>query len=146
MSDRQSRQSGLESEEFDMTTDINEGNRMQLQEEANEDILPRRQILRTALAVSASLLLPITLFGCDSKKGATPSGTAPASSPAPSTDSAVPAATVKATQVSVQYQTQPKGEQKCGSCVNFIAESNTCKLVDGEISPEGWCLLWTKKA
>jgi len=46
----------------------------------------------------------------------------------------------------VQYQLQPKGEQKCGNCANFIAESNTCKQVDGQISPEGWCVIWTKKA
>ncbi len=129
-----------------MTTDINEGNRVQLKEKANEDIPPRRQILRTALAVGASLLLPITLFGCDSKKGATPSSAAPASSPAPNVDSAAPAATKKATQASVHYQTQPKGGEKCSSCIHFIAESNTCTLVDGQISPEGWCMLWTKKA
>ena len=45
-----------------------------------------------------------------------------------------------------QYQAQPKGEQKCGSCLNFVAESNTCKLVAGQVSPEGWCSLWAKKA
>lgn len=129
-----------------MTTNINEGNRMQPKEKSNEDILPRRQMLRTALAVSASLLLPITIFGCDSKKGATPSNTAPANSTTPSADSATPNTVGKATQASMQYQTHPKGEQKCSGCVHFIAESNTCKLVDGQISPEGWCLLWTKKA
>jgi hypothetical protein len=46
----------------------------------------------------------------------------------------------------VQYQLQPKGEQKCANCANFIAASNTCKQVDGQISPEGWCALWIKKA
>ncbi len=46
----------------------------------------------------------------------------------------------------MQYQAQPKGEQKCSGCLNFIAESNTCKLVDGQISPDGWCSLWVKKA
>jgi len=29
--------------------------------------------------------------------------------------------------------------------MNFIAESNTCKLVEGQISPDGWCVLWAKK-
>ena len=47
---------------------------------------------------------------------------------------------------SVQYQAKPKGEQRCDNCINFIAESKTCKLVDGQISPEGWCSLWAKKA
>jgi hypothetical protein len=52
----------------------------------------------------------------------------------------------KVPQASVQYQTKPKGEQKCSNCINFIAESNTCKLVEGKVSPEGWCMLWVKKA
>ena len=45
----------------------------------------------------------------------------------------------------MQYQTQPKGEQKCSGCMHFIAESNTCKLVEGQISPDGWCTLWAQK-
>ncbi|MGV8898883.1 MAG: hypothetical protein ACOH2B_06555 [Burkholderiaceae bacterium] len=111
-----------------------------------EEIPPRRVVLRGALAVGCSLWLPIALSGCDSKKSANSSSSAPASNPAASTDSAAPAAPNKMSQASVQYQTQPKGEQKCSGCLNFIAESNTCKLVDGQISPEGWCSLWTKKA
>jgi hypothetical protein len=124
-----------------------------------EEIPPRRIVLRGALAVGCGLLVPIALSGCDSKKdanstSAAPAGSpatstgsaAPASSPATSTGSAATAATGKVPQASVQYQTQPKGEQKCGGCLHFIAESNTCKLVDGQISPEGWCSLWAKKA
>ncbi len=94
------------------------------------DIPPRRVVLRGTLAVGCSLFVPIALF----------------SSPVTSANAATPAATKKMPKASVQYQTQPKGEQKCSNCVNFIAESNTCKLVDGQISPTGWCTLWTKKA
>ena len=111
-----------------------------------DEIPPRRVVLRGALAVGCSLWLPIVLSGCDSKKGANPSSSAPTGSPTPSANSATPAATTKVAQASVQYQTQPKGDQKCNGCQNFIAESNTCKLVDGQISPDGWCSLWTKKA
>lgn len=115
-----------------------------------EEIPPRRVVLRGALSVGCSLWLPIVFSGCDSKKGADSGSAAPASPsaspPATSGTSAAPPATSKVSQASVQYQTQPKGEQKCSTCVNFIAESNTCKLVDGQISPEGWCSLWTKKA
>src|ERR1039458_8339261 len=103
-----------------------------------EEIPSRRVVLRGALAVGCSLFLPIALFGCDSKKGATSTSAAPSNSPVTSAGSAAPATAGKVLQASVQYQAQPKGEQKCGSCVNFIAESNTCKLVDGQISPEGW--------
>ncbi len=119
-----------------------------------EQILPRRIVLRGALAVGCSLFVPIALFGCDSKKSASPTSpaptapatsAAPASAPAPGANSADPVTPKKLAQTSVQYQTQPKGEQKCATCVNFIAESNTCKLVDGQISPDGWCTLWAKK-
>ena len=111
-----------------------------------EEIPSRRVMLRGALAIGCSLWVPIVLSGCDSKKGASSSSSAPASSPATSANSAAPAATKKVPKANVQYQTQPKGEQKCGLCVHFIAESNTCKLVDGQISPESWCSLWAKKA
>lgn len=113
-----------------------------------DEIPPRRRVLRGALAVGCSLLVPTAFIGCDSKKGADSSSPAPASPP-PSTgdaDSSAPATAAKVSQASVQYQTQPKGEQKCGLCQHFIAESNTCKLVEGQISPEGWCTLWAKKA
>lgn len=111
-----------------------------------EEIPSRRVVLRGALAVGWSLCLPIALLGCDSRKGASSTSAAESSSPAASANSAAPTATRKMPQASVQYQAQPKGEQKCGSCMQFIAESNTCKLVDGQISPEGWCTLWAKKA
>src|ERR1700693_3223825 len=107
-----------------------------------EEIPPRRVVLRGALAVGCSLWVPMALSGSDSKKGANSTSSAPATS----AKSAAPAATTKVPQANVQYQTQPKGEQKCGRCLHFIAESNTCKLVDGQISPEGWCSLWAKKA
>jgi uncharacterized protein YjbJ (UPF0337 family) len=105
-----------------------------------EEIPSRRVVLRGALAVGCGLCLPIALSGCDSKKGATPAG-----APGSTADKATQATANKVSQASVQYQTQPKGEQKCSTCANFIAP-NSCKLVDGQISPEGWCNLWTKKA
>lgn len=110
-----------------------------------EEIPQRRIVLRGALAVGCTLWLPIALSGCDSKQGTNAGSSAPASPPPTSADSAAPA-TQKVSQASVQYQTQPKGDQKCSGCQHFIAESNTCQLVDGQISPEGWCSLWAKKA
>ena len=50
----------------------------------------------------------------------------------------------KASQQSVQYQEQPKGDQKCSGC-KFFVEPKGCQVVDGEISPEGWCLLFQVK-
>ncbi len=114
----------------------------------NEEIPSRRTLLRGALTVGCSLLVPAALLGCDSKpKPGASAPTAPtaptASAPAAPADST---AQKKVPQASVQYQPQPKGEQKCSGCTHFIADSSTCKLVDGQISSEGWCALWAKKA
>lgn len=112
----------------------------------NQDIPPRRLVLRGALALGCGLCLPIAMSGCDSKPGANPGSAASPGSPATGTNAAAPAATRKVSQASVQYQAKPKGEQKCGNCVNFVTESSTCKLVDGQISAEGWCAVWATKA
>lgn len=123
-----------------------------------ETVIPsRRIVLRGALAVGCSLLLPTVLMGCDSSQelGSADTDTLPpatgpeAVSPVnPPSDpiAAAPAEAVKSSQASVQYQTQPKGGQKCGNCMNFIAESNTCKRVDGTVSPQGWCIIWANAA
>jgi hypothetical protein len=110
------------------------------------EIPPRRAVLRGALALGCSLFVPIALSGCDSKKGASSTSAPPSGAPAGSEGSVAPATRGKMTQASVQYQAQPQGEQRCDGCMHFIAGSNTCKLVDGQISPEGWCSLWAKKA
>jgi high potential iron-sulfur protein len=53
-------------------------------------------------------------------------------------------AAAKMTQPSVAYQDSPKGDQKCSNC-SLFQEPNACTLVDGNISPEGWCKFWVKK-
>ena len=55
------------------------------------------------------------------------------------------AAQAKVPQKTVSYQAKPKGAQRCDGCSNF-QPPNSCKMVEGEISPEGWCSLFTKKA
>jgi uncharacterized protein YjbJ (UPF0337 family) len=110
------------------------------------EVPPRRLVLRGALLLGCSSWVPIALVGCDAKKETNSSRTAPPGAPATSAGSAAPAATSKVSPESVQYQAQPKGEQKCSGCLHFVAESNTCKLVAGQVSPEGWCSLWAKKA
>lgn len=101
------------------------------------DISSRRGVLRGVLALGCGVWVPMVLSGCDSKKSATSVSSAAA---------ATPAAPAKTAQAKVHYQTQPKGEKKCAACLHFNAGSNTCKLVEGQISPNGWCDLWTKKA
>jgi hypothetical protein len=54
-------------------------------------------------------------------------------------------AQAKIAQTAVHYQTTPKDDHQCDGC-NFFVAPNSCKMVDGDISPTGWCALWVKKA
>jgi hypothetical protein len=51
----------------------------------------------------------------------------------------------KVSQSAVHYQPSPKDGKDCDDCANFLSPS-ACKLVDGNISPKGWCRLFVKKA
>ncbi len=49
----------------------------------------------------------------------------------------------KLPQKSVAYRTTPNGDQKCGNCSLFI-KPNACQKVAGEVSPDGYCILYRK--
>ena len=53
-------------------------------------------------------------------------------------------AAAKMNQKSVAYQDSPKDDQKCSNC-SLFQEPNGCTIVDGEVSPQGWCRFWAKK-
>lgn len=60
-------------------------------------------------------------------------------------------AQAKATKAAMKYQDEPKGDQKCSDCKFFIpgktsAANGTCQVVEGSISPQGWCTAYTKKS
>ncbi len=55
------------------------------------------------------------------------------------------------TKASVHYQDTPNGKSECSNCIQFIPGSSakangTCKIVDGVISPHGWCVAYSAKA
>lgn len=120
----------------------------------------RRTLLRGAILGGCALCIP-ALWGCDrdkppgtAEKAQTGAGTgegAPGAAPgAPS--KATPGGAAgsapgggKVSQAQVQYQTQPKGNQKCAACMHFVAADGSCKLVEGPITPEGWCTLFAPK-
>ncbi len=54
-------------------------------------------------------------------------------------------AEAKMAQAAVKYQATPNDGKQCDAC-NFFVAPNLCKMVDGDIAPSGWCLLWVKKA
>jgi hypothetical protein len=55
-----------------------------------------------------------------------------------------PAHAAKASQKSVKYQDTPKGEARCENCAVFEAP-DSCKTVEGPVSPQGWCMVYAKK-
>ncbi len=45
----------------------------------------------------------------------------------------------------MKYQDKPNGSMQCDNCSQFVAP-NSCKVVEGTISPQGYCIAWVKKA
>jgi hypothetical protein len=58
---------------------------------------------------------------------------------------AAPAQPAKTSQQAAGYQSSPNGGQSCSTCINFVRPS-TCRVVAGNISPQGWCKIWQRKA
>ncbi len=62
-----------------------------------------------------------------------------------------PAQAAKASQAVAMYQDKPHADQRCDRCIHFIpgataTADGTCQVVDGSISPQGWCVLFAPKA
>jgi hypothetical protein len=53
------------------------------------------------------------------------------------------AAQGKVAQNLVAYQDKPKGTQRCDGC-SLFQSPNTCKVVEGEVSTQGWCSLFAQ--
>lgn len=61
------------------------------------------------------------------------------------------AAQQKASKAAMQYRTTPNGKQECSNCLQFIpgksaTADGTCKVVEGAISPHGYCIAYAPKA
>ena len=54
-------------------------------------------------------------------------------------------AQAKATKEAMKYQDKPSGDKQCGNCLQFVAP-NGCKVVEGTVSPSGYCIAWVKKS
>lgn len=54
-------------------------------------------------------------------------------------------AQTKQKQSDVAYQASPKDGAKCSGCALFQAPK-ACQGVEGDISPEGWCQIYSPKA
>jgi hypothetical protein len=52
------------------------------------------------------------------------------------------AAQIKVSRASVAYQDQPDSGKRCGICAHFVPPG-MCRIVQGPISPQGYCTLFT---
>lgn len=57
----------------------------------------------------------------------------------------------KSSQAAMHYQTTPNDGKQCSGCNFFIpgttADANgSCKIVDGTISPHGYCMAYSAKS
>ena len=60
-------------------------------------------------------------------------------------------AQAKASKQAMKYQDQPNNGQRCDGCLQFVpgakpGAKGTCKVVEGDISPQGWCMAYVKKS
>lgn len=76
----------------------------------------RRAVLRAALVGSLAATLDAAAFG-----GLTPIN-----------------AQEKMSKQAAEYQDAPKGMLMCATCTLFVAPKS-CKVVEGDVKPEGWC-------
>jgi hypothetical protein len=51
----------------------------------------------------------------------------------------------KASKEAMKYQDRPSGDKQCSNCAQFVP-SNSCQIVEGMISPQGYCMSWQKKS
>ena len=52
------------------------------------------------------------------------------------------AQTAKISQAQAGYRPRANDGQSCGVCVHFLPP-RSCGIVDGDISPQGWCSLFS---
>lgn len=51
----------------------------------------------------------------------------------------------KFTQQQAHYQPVPKSGQRCQNC-SLWQSPTSCQVVEGQVSPAGWCILYQAKA
>ena len=51
-------------------------------------------------------------------------------------------AEAKTAKAAARYQDNPNGDKSCANCRLFLADSGTCRVVDGDISADAYCRFW----
>ena len=112
----------------------------------SDEKLSRRAMLRNAAAIVGVAGASALTAGCGSSARTAPPP-APVVPPAPPpiaepAPPPPPAAAAKESKKEARYQTHPHGRERCGLCTHFV-KPHDCELVEGRISPRGWCTHFT---
>ncbi len=51
-------------------------------------------------------------------------------------------AEAKTAKSAAQYQESPNGDKSCDNCRLYLADSGTCRVVEGDISADAYCRFW----
>jgi hypothetical protein len=89
---------------------------------------PRRRFLKIGGAILATIPVVLTCSGANAATNAT-------------------------MRSSLKYKDTPEGDKNCANCAQFVPGASAkdlggCKVMPGdtEISPQGYCMAWVKKA
>ncbi len=90
---------------------------------------PNKKISRRALLKRAALVTGVALATCFASE----------------------ARPAKATKAAMKYQSKPNGDKKCSNCNLFVPAKTpkadgTCQVVEGSISPQGYCTAYIPKS
>ena len=93
-----------------------------------ENQAPRRQFLKIGSAILAAIPVMVVSRRAD-------------------------AAVNAGVRAALKYQDMPNGDKSCSKCMQFVPGASakslgSCKVIPGdtEISPQGYCAAWAKKA
>jgi len=103
--------------------------------------LSRRSMLRKAAAVVGTAGASAFTAACGPSRTEAPPPPPvipPAPPPAAVAPPPPPVAAAKESRREARYQTHPHGRERCGRCSHFV-KPNSCEIVEGRISPRGWC-------
>ena len=111
-----------------------------------DEKLSRRAMLRKAAAAVGVVGASALAAGCGPRAEPPPPPLAPVIPPAPPPAAVAPppppVAATKESKKEARYQAHPHGRERCGRCAHFL-KPNGCEVVDGRISPRGWCTHFT---
>ena len=113
----------------------------------NDEKFSRRSMLRRVAAVFGVVGMSALAAACGprAERAATAAAARPAPPPPPPAAASAAAAADAAVEKKARYQSRPHGRERCAGCIHFQAP-NGCEIVEGQISPRGWCRNFTPKA